>query len=272
MNNLLKHKLNKKLLIEKITNLYKGSSLKKRAAKGGIWLGAGSGTENGLRLLRNMILARLLAPDAFGLMAIVLAVNVFFDSFTKIGVKEAIIQNPKGNENTFLNGAFWLAFVRGIVMFIAAIIMVPLVARFYNKPELVPMMRVVFLSILFYGMMSPKSYTELKQMNYKKWVIIFHGGSVIGVITTIIMGFILHNIWALVIGFTVESAARCIVSYIICPFLPGFNFEKENLRSLFRFARGIFGISIVVFLYNRIDIFVLGKFVAYFPRIFFTST
>jgi len=117
-------------------------------ARGGIWLGAGGTTEHGLRLVRTMILTRLMAPDAFGLMAIILAINALFESFTQIGVRESVIQNPKGNNITFLNGAFWLAFVRGIALYTIAVIMVPWVARFYSSSELVPMMRIAFLGII----------------------------------------------------------------------------------------------------------------------------
>lgn len=231
-------------------------------ARGGIWLGAGGGTENALRLLRNMILTKILAPEAFGLMAIVLAVNTFFESFTQIGIREAIIQNPRGNDYVFLNGAFWLAFIRGLLLFVCAFLIVPLIAGFYEHPELIPMMRLAFVSILFLGSISPGLYSSLKQMNYRKWVFVYNFGSVIGIVTAIVLGMYMKNVWALVIGFTVENGARMLLSYIICPFLPSFRFDRDSLMSLWAFARGVFGMPILMFLYQRADVFVLGKIVS----------
>jgi O-antigen/teichoic acid export membrane protein len=69
-------------------------TLKARVARGGFWLGIGSSSEQFLRFLRNIILVRVLIPEAFGTMAIILAVNMFFEAFTEVGIKEAIIQNP----------------------------------------------------------------------------------------------------------------------------------------------------------------------------------
>ena len=105
--------------LKKIINkISRSTSTKGRAAPGGLWLGAGSGSEQCLRLARNMILTRVLAPEAFGLMAIVLSVNAAFESFTQIGIKEAIIQNPNGHEKAYLNGAWWLSLGRSLALYL----------------------------------------------------------------------------------------------------------------------------------------------------------
>ena len=107
-----------KQLSQKYMNLFmNGKGMRGNIARGGIWLGIGGGSEHFLRLVRNMILTRLIAPEAFGVVAIVLAINTFFESFTQIGIKEAIIQNPRGSEYVYLNGAFWISAIRGAVLY-----------------------------------------------------------------------------------------------------------------------------------------------------------
>ena len=93
------------VLLDIIIKYSSGETLARKVSSGGIWLGTASGIEQALRLVRNMILTRLIAPEAFGLMAIAISINAAFESFTQIGVKEAIIQNSKGEERTYLNGA-----------------------------------------------------------------------------------------------------------------------------------------------------------------------
>ena len=230
-----------------------------RLTSGGIWLGIGSSVEYSFRILRNVILVRLIAPDAFGIMAIVLAFYQFFESFTQLGVREAVIQSPKGNDELYLNGVFWLSIFRSLFLFISAYFAVPFIAQFYKDPELVPMMRVAFLSIIFLGAINPWAYALLKNMNYRKWVFLYNGGSLIGIIMAILLGINIANTWALVIGFVAENFVRCLLSYVICHRLPRWKFERESLESLFHFARGMIGLPIFVFLYRKCDVFVLGK-------------
>ena len=127
----------------------KGNSLKARLSRGSLWLAMGSGVEQGLRLIRNMILTRLLAPEIFGLMAIVYAINIFFESFSQIGIRQAIIQSPEGEKNTYLNAAWFLSVARSLTLYIIAYISAPLIANFYNYHSLIPIMRVVFLNLVF---------------------------------------------------------------------------------------------------------------------------
>ena len=236
-----------------------GKSLKARAVSGGIWLGVGSGIEQGLRLVRNMILARILAPDAFGLMAIILAVNAAFESFTQVGIKEAVIQNTEGEEDTYLNGAWWLSFGRSVGLFILGVISAPWISNFYGISNDVIILQISFLSILFNGAMSARAYLAVKRMEYGKWVIISSGGGICGIITAIVCSFLLRNVWALVVGFIVEAGARFLLSFLICPFIPKLKFKRKHLHELFKYARGIFGLPILYLIFMQTDIFVIGK-------------
>jgi len=82
-----------------------GESLKAKVMRGGTWLGAGSFSEQTIRFARNMVLTRILAPEAFGTMAIVLSAGSVIHTITDIGVKEAIIQNPRGTEKHYTSVA-----------------------------------------------------------------------------------------------------------------------------------------------------------------------
>jgi O-antigen/teichoic acid export membrane protein len=202
-------------IINSIKKLRQGESLKLKAARGGVWLGAANGVEQGLRLLRNMILTRLLAPETFGVMAIVLAINAAFESFTEIGIQTAIIQNPKGRERTYLNGAWWLSMVRAVGLYTLAYIGAPWIAQFYSNPELLPLLRIAFLGVLFNGAMSPGIHVAIKQMNFKHWAIAYHGGGAIGILSAVLLALAMRDTWALVLGFTIEAASRCMLSYFV---------------------------------------------------------
>lgn len=246
-------------LKKSIESLSFGESLRAKVFRGGVWLGIGSFVEQLCRFARNMILARLLAPDAFGTMAIVLSAGSVADVLTEIGIREAVIQNPRGDEVDYLNAAWWLALGRGIPLYSAIFILAPWIARFYRNAELTPLLRVTLLSIMFYSLISPGIYRALKQMKFRQWAAINHGGGICGVLFTVLLGFFIRDVWALVLGYVAEGVSRCLLSYIICPYLPSIRLDKKAARQLLRFSKGLFGLSFLNLIFIRTDIFVLGK-------------
>jgi lipopolysaccharide exporter len=234
-------------------------SLKFDVVRGSVWLGIGSGAVQVFRLLHNMILTRVLAPEIFGVMSIVLAVNAVILAFTEIGIKHAIIQNLRGDKATFLNVAWWISLLRAIASYTVAFVVAPWIAQFYGNTELTVLLRVAFVSVFFQSMISPRAYVDVKQMNFMRWVIIFNGGGVCGILTSLLLALAIGNVWGLVLGFVVESGACFLLSYLLFPFRPGFTFDKESTRSLLQYTRGAFGAPILTFIFMRADIFVIGK-------------
>lgn len=241
------------------SSVFQGENLKAKVFRGGAWLGGASFAEQMARFARNMILTRVLAPEAFGMMAIVMSAGSLIDTFTDIGIKDAIIQNPRGGEDRYLNAGWWMVVARGIVIYSLIFSLAPWLARFYGNPELAPLIRVALLSVLFYSFMSAGAYLGLKQMKFGKWATLYHGGGIFGVVTTVILSFYIPNVWALVIGYCAEAAGRCLLSYLLCPYLPRFRWNNDAGRDLFKFSRGLFGLSLLNLIFARADIFVLAK-------------
>ncbi len=219
----------------------------------------GSAAEQAARFARNMILARLLAPSAFGTMAIVASTSSALQAFTDIGAREALIQNPRGAEDQYVSAAWWMAFGRALCTYVLVFLAAPYVARFYGNPDLSALLRVAALGILFEGAISTKAYLAMKEMKFSKWAAINHGGGICGVVITLILSFFLRDVWAIVIGTCSESAARCLVSYVVCPYLPHLTWNWHALRELSGFSRGLFGLSLLNLIFLRTDIFVLAK-------------
>lgn len=243
-------------LREKLTS---GGTLRNHAFRGGTWLGLGGAFEQMFRFGRSMLLTRLLAPEAFGVMAIVYSASAVVDMLAEIGVKEAIIQNPRGQDDNFVNSAWWLAFGRGVGIYLLLFCASPWIARFYGNPELVPLMRVALLSIVFQGAQSSRSYVALKEMKFKRWTLIQSGGGVCGSLIVVALAFVVKSVWALAIGYAAENCVRCLASYVICPFRPSLRIDKDSLKELLRFSKGVFGLSFLNLIFSRADIFVLGK-------------
>lgn len=241
----------------------KGNNLKAKASRGSLILATGTFLERGTRLVRNMILARLLAPSEFGLMAIIIAFSTAFEAFADIGVRQSIIHSKIGNQTRYLNVAWWFQTIRGIVLFVIAYLASPWISHFYENTELLPLMRVALVAILFRSLISPRAYVLEKEMKFGKWVFMTQGGSILGTMVTLsLVLFLVRNVWALVIGSVAEMAFQCLLSFILCPFLPRLSFDRNSLTSILKYSRGMLGLSLLTIVALQTDIIVLGKVVS----------
>ena len=240
-------------------SMVKGEALRAKAMRGGAWLGAGSVAEQSSRFIRNMILTRILAPSAFGTMAIVMSSSAIIGALTEVGVRQAVIQNRRGQEKEYLDAGWWLGLGRALITYLIIFAMAPLVAHFYGHADLSALLRVTLLGTLFDGAMSPRSALAQKDMKLGRWMVISNGGGICGVVLTVVLSLTLHNVWALAIGFGSESIFRCVLSYIFYPGFPSFTWNRDAIHDLYGFSKQAFGLSFLNLIFSRTDIFVLGK-------------
>lgn len=242
-----------------IARLVQGENLRAKTTRGAVLVGGASFGEQASRFARNMLLTRLLAPSAFGTMAIVMSSSSIVGSLSEVGLRISVIRNPRGREPAYLNAAWWLAMGRGLGVYAICFVMAPWVARFYGNLDLSALLRVALLSTVLEGAMSPRSCLPQKDMKFGRWTAISNGGAVCGVILTVILSFLLPGVWALAIGYCSENAFRCLLSYILCPGLPSLGWDRNAVRDLLSYSRGAYGLSFLNLIFTRTDIFVLGK-------------
>jgi len=249
-----------------------GDTLKARCARSSVVLGLGAFVAKFLGFGSKMVLTRLLASKEMGLMVMILSLTALFEVLTEIGIKQSVIQHKNGAEPEYLNTAWWFQGLRAIGLYVVAFITVPWLCEFYfrsrvevltrySMEEIITLIRVAFLSILFNGFVSPKAYILEKTFRFGRAVVITHGGFVLGTIVTVILAFVIKNVWAIVIGSVTIGFARCLMSYALCPFMPRFAYHRESFQGLYRFARGMLGLPVLAYVAFNIDVLVAGKLV-----------
>ena len=259
--------------ISAIADQFRGDNLKARCARSSLVLGIGVVVAKGLTFGSKVILARLLVPQELGLMVLVLSITSLFQVLTEIGIKQSVIQNKNGARPEYLNMAWWFQSLRGVGLYVVAFFVAPFLCQFYfaNRPEvlavhtteeLLALVRVAFLAILFWGFISPRVYVLEKEIRFGKKVVLTQGSAIIGAIVTIVLAFVMRNVWALVIGFASMGFVECLLSYILCPFRPRLSFDWESFQHIYRFARGIFGLPVLTYIAFNIDVLVAGKLVS----------
>lgn len=251
----------RKMISDKISR-FNGTDIKAKSARAVVALSVGTVAGRSVRFIRSMILARILAPDQIGVMALVMSFTMASQALTEVGVKQSIIQNKQGAHADYLNVAWWMQMVRGLCLFGIAVLLAPWISSFYDYPELLNLLRVSFIAIVLKGFVSPRAYVLEKEYKFGKTVFLTQGSAVLGSIITVVLALVIRNVWALVIGFVIEMAILCILSFILVPFLPRFEIDKKSLGELMKYARRMFGLPILAMLGFHVPILVLGKVIS----------
>src|SRR6056297_1388295 len=130
-------------MLERIRTVFSDDGMAARAIRSAGFTAVKFGGQNFLRLASNLVLTRLLFPEAFGIMAIVQVVLGGVAMFSDIGIRASIVQNPRGDEPDFLNTAWTVQIIRGIFLGLIVFFSAGSVATFYEEQILADILRVV---------------------------------------------------------------------------------------------------------------------------------
>lgn len=248
-------------------------SLTARCVRGSVILACGSVADRGLAFVRNMILARLLVPEEMGVMVLLLSLVALFEVIADVGIKISVIQNDKGATHGYLNVVWWIQIIRGSGLYLLGIVLAGLGYQFFfahkadvlalhSSDEIIGMIRVIFVTVLLNGLISPRSYVLEKELKFLRVVLLTQGSAVFGIVLTILLCFWHRNVWSMILGTVATAFFRTVVSYGVCPFMPNPRFERAAAREVFAFARRMFGLSFLTFLAYNLDVLCLGRLVS----------
>lgn len=233
-------------------------SLKKGVIRGSIWAFLSRAVLRSTTFFRTLILARILAPQDFGLFGVALLTLSTLETFSQTGFQQALIQKKENTEG-YLDAAWTTLLLRGIFLFVILYFIAPYAAIFFNVPQAKIFIRVIGLSLLF------RSFTNIgiiyfqKELELNKEFIYHSSGAVVDFIVTISVVLIVRSVWALVFGLLAGDLIRLIMSYLIHPYRPKLNLNLEKAKKLFSYGKWVMGSSILTFLLNQGDDALVGK-------------
>lgn len=216
-----------------------------------------------VRLATNLILTRLLFPEAFGVMALVSVVLVGLAMFSDVGVGPAISQHPRGDEAAFLDTAYTINVVRGGVLWALTCALAYPVAVFYAAPELAWLLPAAGVTLLISGFNPTRIDTANRHLLLGRVTALDLCAQIIGNVAIIALAFAMQSVWALVLGAIVGSAAKLIIMTI---WLPGpanrFRWDAEAGRDLIHFGKWIFLSTACGFLLSQGDKAIFGAYLS----------
>lgn len=234
--------------------------LKQRAVRSVMWTLSGQGVSQVIRFGSNLLLAWLLAPHVFGLMALVNTFMVGLEMFSDIGITPGIIRSKRGGDTRFLNTAWTMQIVRGFVLWGAACAIAWPVSRVW-PPELLYLLPVAGLQSVIAGFASTSLATLSRKLMIGRLTLLSFARQVISV--AVMVGWalfereVLHKdptVWALVAGNLAGMTARVVASHAL---LPGIRhrltWDPAAARELMSFGQWIFLSTVVTFFAMQTD-------------------
>ncbi len=245
-----------KNVVKKITT--PGESLSEKAVKGGFWVFSLRITDRIFQLTRTIILARLLSPNDFGVFGIALLVLSTLDTFSQAGFQQALIQK-KGETRSYLDTAWTVGLIRGFIIAGVVFFLAKPAAVFFEAPAAENILRIIGISIILQSLNNIAVLYFQKELQFHKFFKYQFLGTIVDVSVAITFAFLLKSVWALVFGLLAGNLVRCIMSYVIEPYRPRFQFDRAKAKELFEFGRWILGSSILIFLITQGDDIFVGK-------------
>lgn len=244
-----------------LQGLLGGSGLRARLLRSTGWTFIGFAVAQVLRLASNLVLTRLLFPEAFGLMALVTVFLVGLTMLSDVGISPSIQQNARGDEPDFLNTAWTLQAIRGAVLWLACFGIAPLAAWFYDDARLQAMLPVAGLSLLIAGLNPTRMETASRHLMLGRLTLLEIAAQFLGILAMMILAWTLRSVWALVIGSVLIAAFKLALMHV---FLPGpanrFRWERTAALDLIHFGKWIFLSTLCGFLLLQGDKAILGKY------------
>ena len=236
------------------------SSVKARIAAGASWTIMGYGAQQVIRLGSNLVLTRLLVPEAFGLMTLATIFIAGLEMLSDVGVGTSIIQSKSGDDPRFLDTAWTIQIIRGFVLLFAGLIVAWPAARFYSEPRLLPLMAANCVGIAIRGFTPTRIHSLNRKVLLGRLTVLEFTCQVLTTGITVCAAWAMRSVWSLVIGYVAGDIARVTLSYLM---LPGhrhrLHLNREAAREIARVGQWILLSSAVTFAAGNLDRLAMGR-------------
>ena len=212
----------------------------------------------GLGFLVTIVLARLLAPDQFGLLALAtLAINSLI-FFQELGFGAALVYR-QDDVDAAANTTHWTIIGSSLVLYVVAFLLAPLVARFFNSPDVTPVLRVLSLTIIISSFSRVPFVLLSKELDFRKKVLPEFIAGVVGNASALVLALLGWQVWALVAGQLIDTATSTALVYVASPWRPRWQFRKELFGELFGYGKHVALSQVLIFGITNVDDLFVGR-------------
>lgn len=206
----------------------------------------------------SIVLARILSPDDYGTVALVTVFTTILQVFVDSGLGVALIQKKNADDLDF-SSVFYFNFVVCIVLYAGMFFAAPIIASFYNDLTLIPIIRVISLTIVISGIKGIQQSFVSRNMLFKRFFFSTLGGTIFSAIIGIAMAYAGCGVWAIVAQQLSNTAIDTLILWLTVKWRPKKMFSWERLKTLFSFGWKLLISSLLDTVYGNIRSLVIGK-------------
>lgn len=212
----------------------------------------------GVTFVVSLILARLLDPEVYGIVALVTVFTSILNVFIDSGMGSALIQKKDADDLDF-SSVFYFNIVMCSVLYGIMFFAAPAIANFYNNEALIPVVRVVSLNLVISGVKNIQYSYVSKHMMFKKFFFSTLGGTIGAAVIGIAMAYMGCGVWAIIVQGLFNSTVDAIILWITVEWRPKWMFSFTRLKALLSFGWKLLTSNLLDSIYNNLRSIIIGK-------------
>ena len=232
--------------------------LKRKSVRGGLVTVVSQGLGIAIQLVSTVVLGRLLSPEDYGIMAMVMAVTAFAGLFRDLGLSAAAIQRQELSRGQQSN-LFWLNVGVGTLLTVGLVVGSPWIAAFYHKAEVRDVISLVALNFLIGSLGTQCGVTLLRKLEFGKKAATEIAGSLLGLAVSIALALRGHSYWSLAWGGVVSAVVTTAALFLFSGFFPGLPSPRTGLREMLRFGASITTFEFINYFHRNLDNILVGR-------------
>lgn len=233
------------------------ADLKGRSVRGGAVTLAAQGIKFALQMGSTMVLARLLTPADFGLIAMVVVVTGFAAMFKDAGLSMATVQREHITHEQ-VSTLFWINVALSVLIMLLVAALAPVIARFYGEPQLTWITLALASTFIFGGLTVQHQALLQRQMRFKALAVIEILSLTAGIATAITMALLGFGYWSLVGLPAGTVTVNCLLVWIISDWRPGPPVRASGVRPMLGFGGGLTGFNVLNYFTRNADNLIIG--------------
>lgn len=212
----------------------------------------------GVTFVVSIVLARLLAPEAYGTIALVTVFTQILNVFIDSGFGNALIQKKDADDLDF-STVFYFNIAICVLLYLGMFLAAPLIAKFYNDASLTPVVRVLSLTLIISGVKNVQQAYVSRTMQFKRFFFATLGGTIGAAVIGIAMAYFGFGVWALVAQQIFNATVDTLILWISVKWRPKWMFSWQRLKGLFSFGWKLLASSLLDTVYSDLRQLIIGK-------------
>ncbi|MBN1066203.1 lipopolysaccharide biosynthesis protein [Clostridium botulinum] len=212
----------------------------------------------GIQFIIQIILARILLPSDYGIIALISIFITIANVFVQSGFNTALIQKKDANEEDF-SSVFYLSLLIAIVLYVVIFFASPYIAHFYKTPELKYVLRVLSMTLIFGAFNSIQNAVIARKMEFKKLFASSLGAIILSGIIGILLAYVGFGVWALVAQQLVNQLSVTVILWFTVKWRPKLIFSFSRIKQLFSYGWKLLVSSLIDTLYMNLRSLIVGK-------------